>query len=44
VGVYVGDNRFVHAPQSGKLIEVRMLDDAYYAARLVGSGRFHPGS
>jgi murein DD-endopeptidase len=44
VGVYVGENRFVHAPQSGKLIELRNLDDAYYGARLVGSGRLYPDS
>jgi len=44
VGVYVGDNRFVHAPQSGKLIELRTLDDQYYGPRLVSSGRLHPVS
>lgn len=41
VGIYVGDNRFVHAPQSGKLIELRSLDDRYYGPRLAGSGRFN---
>lgn len=44
VGIYVGDHRFVHAPQSGKLIELRSLDDRYYAPRLAGIGRFHPDS
>lgn len=44
VGVYVGENRFVHAPQTGKLIELRTLDDVYYGPRLVGSGRFYPNS
>ncbi|MGC3982897.1 MAG: C40 family peptidase [Steroidobacteraceae bacterium] len=44
VGIYVGDNRFVHAPQSGKLIELRTLDDAYYGKRLAGTGRFYPTS
>ncbi len=44
VGVYVGENRFVHAPQSGKLIEVRTLDDQYYGPRLAGTGRFYPVS
>lgn len=44
VGVYVGENRFVHAPQSGKLIELRTLDDQYYGPRLVSSGRFYPRS
>jgi cell wall-associated NlpC family hydrolase len=44
VGVYVGENRFVHAPQSGKLIELRTLDDQYYGKRLVGTGRLYPNS
>ena len=44
VGVYVGDNRFVHAPQSGKLIELRSMDDAYYRKRLAGTGRLYSGS
>ncbi len=44
VGVYVGENRFVHAPQSGKLIELRTLDDQYYGPRLVSSGRLYPNS
>ncbi len=44
VGVYVGENRFVHAPQTGKLIELRTLDDQYYGPRLVGTGRLYPGS
>jgi cell wall-associated NlpC family hydrolase len=44
VGVYVGENRFVHAPQSGKLIELRTLDDQYYGKHLVGTGRLYPNS
>ncbi|MGE0188172.1 MAG: C40 family peptidase [Steroidobacteraceae bacterium] len=41
VGVYVGENRFVHAPSSGKLIELRTLDDLYYSSHLVDAGRFY---
>lgn len=44
VGIYVGENRFVHAPQSGKLIELRTLDDSYYGPRLTSMGRLHPTS
>jgi murein DD-endopeptidase len=44
VGVYVGDHRFVHAPHSGKLIELSTLDDTYYGPRLVSSGRLAPAS
>jgi cell wall-associated NlpC family hydrolase len=44
VGVYVGENRFVHAPSSGKLIELRPLDDSYFGPRLVGMGRLYEGA
>jgi cell wall-associated NlpC family hydrolase len=40
VGVYVGEDRFVHAPQTGKSIELRSLDDDYYGPRFVAAGRF----
>lgn len=39
VGIYVGDNRFVHAPQTGKRIELRTLDEKYFAHHLAGAGR-----
>lgn len=42
VGIYVGENRFVHAPQSGRLIELRTIDDGYYGPRLVSVGRLRP--
>lgn len=39
VAIYAGSGRFVHAPQTGRPIELRALDDAYYRPRLVGAGR-----
>ena len=39
VGVYIGGGQFVHAPQSGRPVERRPLDDSYYRARLVAAGR-----
>jgi len=39
VGIYAGEGRFVHAPQTGRLIELRSIDDEYYGPRLVGAGR-----
>ena len=42
VGIYAGEGRFVHAPQSGRTIELSELSDAYYAPRLVGAGRLEP--
>ena len=41
VAIYTGHGRFVHAPQSGKSVETRALDDEWYADRLVGAGRLH---
>ena len=39
VGIYLGDNRFVHAPSSGSTVRVSTLDSAYYRRHLVGVGR-----
>lgn len=39
VGIYLGDNRFVHAPSKGKSVTVTRLDDEYYRTRLVSVGR-----
>ena len=41
VAIYAGEGRFIHAPQSGRSIELRDLDDEYYRPRLVGAGRLH---
>lgn len=40
VGIYTGSGRFIHAPQTGRPIELRSLDDNYYRPRLAGAGRF----
>jgi len=39
VAIYTGEGRFVHAPQTGRSVELRTLDDEFYAPRLVGAGR-----
>ncbi len=44
VGIYAGGGRFVHAPQSGRTIELHELDDDYYGPRLVGAGRLLKGA
>jgi cell wall-associated NlpC family hydrolase len=41
VAIYTGDGRFVHAPQSGKYVESRSLDDAWYRAHLISAGRLY---
>ena len=39
VAIYAGEGRFIHAPQTGRPVELRMLDDEYYRPRLAGAGR-----
>lgn len=39
VAIYTGEGRFIHAPQAGRPVELRMLDDEYYRPRLAGAGR-----
>jgi cell wall-associated NlpC family hydrolase len=39
VAIYAGSGRFVHAPQTGRPIELRDLDDGYYRPRLAAAGR-----
>jgi cell wall-associated NlpC family hydrolase len=39
VAIYAGAGRFVHAPQTGRAIEMRALEDDYYGPRFVGAGR-----
>jgi hypothetical protein len=43
VGIYAGSNRFVHAPMTGRPIELRALDDKYYSRRFAGGGRVVDG-
>lgn len=39
VGLYLGKNRFVHAPQSGRTVSVASLDAPFYKAALIRAGR-----
>lgn len=40
VGIYVGDNRFVHAPSSGKSVRTDSLTDPYWKKYFLGVRRF----
>ena len=40
VGIYEGQNRFIHAPSSGKGVSYAQLDNPYWRERLAGAGRF----
>ena len=39
VAIYAGSGRFVHAPQTGRNIEIGALGDGYYGQRFVAAGR-----
>ena len=41
VGIYAGDERFVHAPQSGGRVRIASLEDEWYRQRFAGAGRLH---
>jgi cell wall-associated NlpC family hydrolase len=42
VGIYIGENRFIHAPRTGKEIEVTDMSDNYWAKRFNGARRITP--
>jgi cell wall-associated NlpC family hydrolase len=42
VGIYIGQGRFVHAPQTGKRVGEADIDDPYYRERFAGAGRLYP--
>jgi hypothetical protein len=39
VGIYVGDDKFIHAPKPGGEIRVESLDVNYWAKRFTGARR-----
>ena len=39
VGIYLGNNRFVHAPSSGKKVSVAKLNSPYWSKRFIRGGR-----
>ena len=39
VGLYIGNNRFIHAPRTGKNIEITSLDNKYWGSRYVTARR-----
>ncbi|NLR75933.1 C40 family peptidase [Leeia aquatica] len=36
MGVYLGEDKFIHAPSSGKLVRIDLLSNRYYASRFEG--------
>jgi cell wall-associated NlpC family hydrolase len=39
VGIYLGDNKFIHAPRTGKAVEVDSMKNSYWASHFEGAQR-----
>ncbi len=39
VGMYVGDGKMIHAPRTGRNVEIVSITEGYYRSRFVGGGR-----
>jgi len=39
VGIYAGNDQFIHAPQSGGNVRIASLDDEWFSERYAGAGR-----
>lgn len=43
VGIYLGDNRFIHAPSAGGKVRIERMDISYWKSRFNGARRIdHP--
>jgi cell wall-associated NlpC family hydrolase len=40
VGIYLGNNQFIHSPSKGKSVSISNLDDIYYKKHLAGFGTY----
>ena len=40
VGIYVGDGKFIHSPQSGKVVSYADLNSDYYTSHYYGAARY----
>ncbi|MCM0045599.1 MAG: C40 family peptidase [Burkholderiaceae bacterium] len=43
VGIYLGDNKFIHAPSSGGAVRIESMDMSYWKARFNGARRIGEG-
>lgn len=41
VGIFIGDNKFIHASSKGKKVEISNLDARYYSKRFIGAKRLN---
>jgi cell wall-associated NlpC family hydrolase len=43
VGIYLGDNRFIHSPRAGRSVEVANMGQSYWTNRFTGARRIADG-
>lgn len=41
VGIYLGKNKFIHAPSSGKEVTINSMNDSYWRRHFTGAGRIN---
>lgn len=41
VGIYAGNNYFIHAPSRGKKVSFTSMNDPYWSSRYIGAGRYY---
>src|SRR4030095_9044085 len=44
VGMFLGGDKFLHAPSTGDVVKVSSLSEPYYSGQFVGGRRFDPGA
>ena len=44
VGIYIGDNKFIHSPRTGERVRVDDMRQSYWTARFNGARRVEAGS
>lgn len=42
VGIYLGDNQFIHAPRTGARVRIEDMSDRYWSRRFNGARRIQP--
>ncbi len=42
VGIYIGDQKFIHAPRVGKAVEIVRMSETYWTTRFDGARRLAP--
>ena len=41
VGIYIGNNQFIHAPNSRSVVKIDSLSNSYYSTKYVNARRYY---